>query len=308
MNPVVSIILPTYNRARFLPRCIRSVLAQTFEDFELLIIDDASTDETSEVVAKFQDPRIRYHRLETNQRQCRARNIAIQMAEGEFIAFQDSDDLWLPERLSSQLEQMRVHDDSLGLVFGAAICVGPKAAAQVLPPVERLREPVHAPELARELTFPFLMQSWLVRRAVFDKVGEFDPAFHVHDDWDMTARIVREYKVLAVPEPCCVVFQTEGSLTSDSTRFTPEICDYIMEKYLGYLGSNRENKGAILFLLAVMNLRSGHFWWGRREIWRSLMLAPRRVSTWMHAVLSLAGESTYRRVYLALQRRRGWLF
>ncbi|HSW11402.1 MAG TPA: glycosyltransferase family 2 protein [Solimonas sp.] len=308
MIPTVSVILPTYNRAHCLRRCILSVLGQTYRDFELLVIDDASTDDTAGLMKEFDDPRIRYHRFDTNQRQCRARNWGIQNARGRYIAFQDSDDVWLPERLEKQVAFLDGQPADVGLVYGISLCVGPRAASQVLPPLPRMGEAVEAPDFARNIAVPFLMQSWLVRREVFEKVGDFDPAFHVADDWDLAARISQAYRIAALPEPCCVVIQTEGSLTSDSTRFTPEVAAYISERYCRYYGNGRAQQGHIAFIMAVLNLRSGNFDWGRREMWRALKLAPTQASAWAHALLSVAGRQRYRETYMALQRRRGWLF
>ena len=96
--PKVSIIIPTYNRANLLPRAIKSVLSQTFKDFELIVINDGSTDNTEEVIKKFQkkDERIKYILHKDNKGEAAARNTGIRIAKGEYIASHDSDDEWLP--------------------------------------------------------------------------------------------------------------------------------------------------------------------------------------------------------------------
>lgn len=105
-NSLVSIISPTYNCGRFIAKTIESVLAQTYQNWELLIVDDCSTDNTKEVVARYADPRIKYHCLEHNSGAAVARNTALKMAKGRWIAFLDSDDLWLPEKLEKQIRFM----------------------------------------------------------------------------------------------------------------------------------------------------------------------------------------------------------
>ncbi len=109
MMPLVSIIMPTYNCGHFIARSIDSVLAQTFQDWELLIIDDCSTDNTKEVVRQYtkDNPRIIYRCLEHNSGSAVARNTALKMAQGRYIAFLDSDDLWLPNKLAHQLRFMQ---------------------------------------------------------------------------------------------------------------------------------------------------------------------------------------------------------
>lgn len=103
---LVSIITPTWNCGRFIAETIDSVLAQTYQNWEMLIVDDCSTDNTKEVVAKYNDPRIKYHCLKKNSGAAVARNKALRMAKGRWIAFLDSDDLWKPEKLERQLKFM----------------------------------------------------------------------------------------------------------------------------------------------------------------------------------------------------------
>lgn len=100
---LVSIITPTYNCGRFIAKTIDSVLAQTYRNWEMLIIDDCSTDNTKAVVEQYSDSRIKYHCLRTNSGAAIARNTALRQASGRWIAFLDSDDLWLPDKLERQI-------------------------------------------------------------------------------------------------------------------------------------------------------------------------------------------------------------
>lgn len=105
-NKLVSIITPTYNCGKFIGETIESVLCQTYNNWEMIIVDDCSTDDTIEIVASFKDPRIKYHRLDHNSGAAVARNLALRLARGRWIAFLDSDDLWLPTKLERQLSFM----------------------------------------------------------------------------------------------------------------------------------------------------------------------------------------------------------
>lgn len=110
---LVSIIMPSYNTANFISESIRSVIAQTYTDWELIIVDDCSTDRTDEVVASFRDSRIRYFKNEKNSGAALTRNRALREARGEWIAFLDSDDLWEPEKLERQIAFMNGHNYTL---------------------------------------------------------------------------------------------------------------------------------------------------------------------------------------------------
>ena len=104
---MVSIITPAFNSEKFIAETIQSVLAQTYQNWELLIVDDCSTDKTAEIISGFQDSRIKYFYNSTNKGSAVSRNIALQKASGRWIAFLDSDDLWHPEKLEKQIEFMK---------------------------------------------------------------------------------------------------------------------------------------------------------------------------------------------------------
>ena len=106
MTDLVSIIMPSYNTAKFIEETIDSVLSQTYANWELIIVDDCSTDDTDAVVAKYQDDRIRYLKNEKNSGAAVSRNRALREAKGRWIAFLDSDDLWTPDKLEKQIRFM----------------------------------------------------------------------------------------------------------------------------------------------------------------------------------------------------------
>ena len=109
-SPLVSIIIPTFNRSEYLPRAIDSVLKQTFKDFELIVVDDGSTDKTSQLLDSFNDPRIK-HEFQPNRGVSSARNRGIRNSNGIFLSFLDSDDEWMPSKLEKQLEALEDNPD-----------------------------------------------------------------------------------------------------------------------------------------------------------------------------------------------------
>jgi len=113
----VSIVIPTYNRAGLLSRTIQSVLNQTYQDFEIIIVDDGSTDKTEEVVKSFNSKKIFYNRHEENKGANAARNTGIKASRGEYIAFQDSGDEWLPQKLERQMKVFENASPEVGVVY-----------------------------------------------------------------------------------------------------------------------------------------------------------------------------------------------
>ena len=122
-QPLVSVIMPAYNAGKYIEEAIRSVIAQTVTDWELLVIDDCSTDETCAIVAKLaeQDERIRLFRNEENRGVARTRNRGLDLCRGQYVALLDRDDLWLPEKLAKQLQQLRDTGAELGYCSYAMI-------------------------------------------------------------------------------------------------------------------------------------------------------------------------------------------
>src|SRR5919106_1816578 len=115
--PKVSVIIPTYNRVESLPLAIKSVLAQTFQDFEIIVVDDASHDNTPAVIARFNDERIRYIRHDTNKKISASRNTGVLNSRGSYIAFLDDDDEWLSEKLQLEVDLLDNSPLKTGAVY-----------------------------------------------------------------------------------------------------------------------------------------------------------------------------------------------
>jgi glycosyltransferase involved in cell wall biosynthesis len=211
--PTVSVVTPTYNRADRISRAIESVLAQTYEDWEHLIVDDASTDDTRSVVENYDDDRIRYFRHETNRRQAAARNTAIEAADGEFVAFIDSDDEWRPTKLEKQVVWIEDRDEEWVGVYTDGTTLRSsrvKAALASLFPYEIRKE--GSEELVRDiLTMRGNISagsSLLARTSTVRAIDGFDESLPRHEDLDFTLRLLEEGKLGYIDEELFVVHES----------------------------------------------------------------------------------------------------
>lgn len=197
--PKVSVIIPAYNHGRFLSETVSSVLAQTYQDFELVVVDDGSTDNTRQVVNIFRDPKIKYLYQE-NRGLSAARNTGIHASAGEYIALLDSDDIWLPRKLELQVGLLDSHpaaalvysdaylfDDQTGTITGRFLDGKGVFSGKVL---------------RHLLSIQFIKPSTaVIRRSVFETVGYFDESIREVQDRDMWLRIARQFDLEGIDMP-----------------------------------------------------------------------------------------------------------
>jgi GT2 family glycosyltransferase len=218
--PVVSVVLPTYNRTESLNRAIESVLNQRFEDFELLVVDDGSTENTKAIVEEFDDERLVYFEHEVNRGGSAARNTGIEASTGEYVAFLDDDDTWLPHKLGQQIERLEerskewiaAYCDYRVVRHGASSRLRESIAA-VLPVEMSSRRPEGGAELIPMVLmrkFPLGGTSTLlVRRTAIDRLDGFDPTFRRHQDWEFLVRLLRIGKLACVKEDLVVKHESD---------------------------------------------------------------------------------------------------
>jgi glycosyltransferase involved in cell wall biosynthesis len=195
-RPRVSVVIPVYNRESYVGEALASVLAQTFGDFELLVIDDGSTDRTRDVVCSFRDPRIRVLQHEGNRGIARARNTGVDAACGDYLAFLDSDDVALPQRLAAQVDFLDRHPDHAAV--GAWIDWMDDRGR----PTGRVkRRPPHAEDVSALRLFRQGIENTasMARTAVL-RQHRHDERFEVSEDFDLWARIAAESRIANLPE------------------------------------------------------------------------------------------------------------
>lgn len=243
--PTVSVVIPTYNREKTLSRSIDSVLAQTFDDFELIVVDDASTDDSASVVNQYDDPRIQFIIHDENKGGSAARNTGISHAEGEYIAFLDSDDEWTPTKLHKQITRLDARSDEWVAAYCGYHVMTQGKTKYIKNALNRLvgseSSSSHGKEGGEELIPAVLMMqlptggasTLVVNANTINEINGFDETFERHQDWEFLIRLLKEGKISYVDENLVIKHDTNSpslgtvkrSKQKYLSKFEPEIED-----------------------------------------------------------------------------------
>lgn len=219
--PQVSVVIPTHNRGRFITDAIESVLAQTYKDYEIIVVDDGSTDDTREQVKKFGE-RVRYY-YQYNSGPSAARNTGIKLARGKYIAFCDSDDRFLPHKLQKQMEFLRKHP-KCKFLYSWYYNVNEKGD------ITKLRKPGDCQSREQlqyylfKRKFTIRTSTVLIHKKCFETAGLFNEKYFYSQDWDMWLRLAAYYRGYCLKKPLCE-YRLHGSNRSSLSikTYHPEI-------------------------------------------------------------------------------------
>ena len=197
----VSVVIPTYNRESVVVNAIRSVLSQSFQDFEIVVVDDGSQDSTETVLKEMKDSRIIYIQHSKNLGTAQARNTGIKNSKGKYVAFLDSDDEWLPEKLSKQMETIGEYEqDIIANVSGFYLFDEFGIKRKQIPKKQSswFKHLLMGCGLGEGATL-------LVSKNAFEKVGWFNSSLPRYGDWEWLLRYTKSYNLTITPEPLAVV-------------------------------------------------------------------------------------------------------
>lgn len=232
----ISVILPTYNRAHILARAIESVLSQSYKNLELIIVDDGSADGTSSLVEAIQDERIRYVKIEKNQGAASARNVGLQYVTGNYVAFQDSDDSWRPNKLHLQMEELKRED--AGFCYHKIRYDFGEGCSAILPD-ERIAVSEKRGDIYAQLLYENMADcpSLLVRRDCLEEVGGFDPGLKALEDYDLALRLGRAFYAAFVDQILIDKGYTYGSVSLHAENYLDASCKLLSRYRKDYLAT-----------------------------------------------------------------------
>ena len=224
--PMTSVNIPCFNSSRFISQTLRSVLDQTWRDFEIIIMDDGSTDDTREKVGAFHDSRIKYF-YKANEGLSETRNKGIVASCGEYIAFLDHDDLWVPEKLKKQMAAFE-NDKDVGVVFADAYIFkdGKKEKATYFQRCGPRRGFIFDDLLLERSNF-IPLSSVMMRRQVFDRVGHFKKEYKIGEEYELFLRAADKYRFDYIDEPLAIIRMHEGNFSNRKELFVKEALEIL---------------------------------------------------------------------------------
>ena len=228
--PLVTVVIPVFNRERTVVASVESVLRQTYQSIEVIVVDDASTDGSIDTVRSVSDPRVRLVEAGTNRGAPGARNLGIATATGEFVAFQDSDDEWLPTKLQRQMELFESR--TVAVYCGMAI-VEPQKSGRInlryIPPSNLPNPSGDLLDLLLERSL-ISTQTLVVRRNALDMIGGFDESLSAIEDWDLAIRLAKIGPIAFVDDPLVVQRFSANSLTHNAASRVSAV-QQVVEKH-----------------------------------------------------------------------------
>lgn len=287
-KPLVSVVIPTYNRANIIDKAIDSVLDQTYENLEVVVVDDGSTDNTEEVVTAYDDPRVRYIPLEENQGANVARNTGIKEAKGEFIAFQDSDNIWDEEKIEKQVKAYMNSPEDHKVVF-TIVCGNLRKGGKIYVP-EKWATPRNG-DIHNTIRKGSCVstQGIFTKKSCLEKVGYFDEEFPRLQDWELAFRLSKHYKFKLVDEVMVEAYHDESSITEDNKALA-EAIEMFLEKHRDDFEGHEDILSEHYFWLASVLFSLDRDEEAQKYLKKAWSLKPFRLLTFIRLFASILGH------------------
>lgn len=292
MMSQVSVIIPTYNRVKLLNNSVASVLSQTYRDFELLVIDDCSTDNTSDFLSNIADRRVRCIKNTSNKGITATRNIALSNANGKYIAFLDDDDEWMPDKLEKQINLMENSSKGLGCIYTGCNLVDAEDNRfnQTTVPHYRIR-------ILNELLLEnfIITSSTLIKADCFETVGMFDESMPFAEDYDMWIRIAQAFDFDFVRSPL-VNYRIHRNSISFNNSATITGLERLLTKHEKLFLKNKKAYSNHLLRIGVAYCYTGNTREGRKALMKSLEYYKFDKRVYYNLLLTILGADIFKKL------------
>lgn len=291
-NSIVSIIIPTYNRAHLIKRSINSILNQTYTNFELIVVDDGSTDNTKEIVNDYNDQRIKYIAHETNIGASAAMNTGIKNSSSDFIAFQGSDDEWYPEKLEKEIKVFNDSSSKVGVVYSGIWSIeNNKKIFKPNPNISKKEGKIYSELLKGN----FINGLCTIRKVCFTECGLFDENLLGLEDWELFIRIAKKYEFRYVNEPLIIAHNAEGNISSDFLKIF-KARKLILEKHFYEFSKDKKILARNYAILGSILYLSGEKKFSRKYFIKAIKSDYKNPNYTLIYLLSFFGENLYNKI------------
>ena len=306
-EPTVSVVIPTYDRPAKLCRAVESVIDQTYDHIELIVIDDCSPESPRETVSDLipSDIQFSFHRHNENQGHAAARNTGMKLAEGEFIAFLDDDDEWLEEKTEKQVERFQESPESVGVVYTGLNQMNEDGS------INAVTTPSHTADVTRQLLVDDFIGTgsmYMIRSDTYESVGGFDERFPAWVDWDYSLRLSLEYDFAAVTEPLVNRYVGGHDQSSDDYEVRKEtVSQLFLQKHRSIAanyGTMTERKVAanVDFYLAQSAFANGLYGTARGHIIKAILQYPLNPTYFVFLGILSGGKYTFKPIQATKRR------
>jgi len=307
-NPTVSVIIPTYNRAHLIGKAIQSVLNQSYQDFEIIVLDDCSTDDTEELIKELEkkDERIRYIWHEKNKGPAASRNSGINAAKGRYIAFLDSDDEWLPEKLYKHMMVFKDSKKKVGVVYSGFLKIKNSKKVYIPSPHVIKKEGNIHKEL---LKGNFIgTPAAIVRKECFRKIGNFDIRIPYLEDWELWIRISKYYEFKYIPEPLVISYFSLNGVNEKPSYIAFNVLNFIVNKYREEFNRHKEILSTHYFGLGKILYLDGKLIKGRKYFMKAIKVYPFNIKYLLGYFVSFFGLKTFNKVIKIYHKFKYFLY
>lgn len=302
--PRVTVIIPTRDRAAGCVRAVNSVLAQTFTDLEVLVVDDGSTDGTEAAVRAIKDPRVRYERKGPPHSAAAARNHGAKIAWAPLLAFNDSGDDWLPEKLAVQMAAMDGLPESVAMVYSSLIRVHVNGQEQrINSPVFVAGEPGRRRRALALGVNGIYPQTMVIRTSAFRALGGFDQRFRCWEDLEFFIRLAEEWDLHFVPGHFTKLYDdARGVSRNFDAMFTAH--RFILHKHAAALGDDPALLTPHYRSIARRLIPTRHAAYARKVLWKAVLSGHSKPADLAWLAVSYGGRPLF--LALAAARRAYW--